>query len=115
MDPAQVKIEGEGRDDRGGSGGAVLGVWPAPGVLAIFRAYGAECIDFDVGLREPQGQERLDVLLDLLIAIGRSLGKPVSTTPEGDHGHPVLGYDVEAGRVVLPADPGAYGFAEATG
>ncbi|MGS2642955.1 hypothetical protein [Streptosporangium sp. LJ11] len=98
-----------------GAGGAALRVWPAPGILAIFRAYGAEFIDFDVDLRELQGQERLDVLLEFLTAIGRRLGKSVLMTPEGDHGHPVLGYDVEAGRVVLLADPGAYGFAEVTG
>ncbi|WP_406435634.1 hypothetical protein [Streptomyces sp. NBC_01589] len=37
--------------------------------------------------------------------IGRRLGKPVLMDPEGDYGHPVLGCDVEADRVVLLADP----------
>ncbi|GAA4475863.1 hypothetical protein [Phytohabitans houttuyneae] len=39
-----------------------LHVWPTPDVLAIFRPYEAEQIDFDVDLRELQGQARLDVL-----------------------------------------------------
>ncbi|MFE1229767.1 hypothetical protein [Streptomyces sp. NPDC058745] len=36
--------------------------------------------------------------------IGRLLGKPVLMAPEGGSGHPVLGFDVEADRVVLLAD-----------
>lgn len=35
-----------------------LRVWPSADVLAIFRFYAAEEIDFDVDLREIQGQER---------------------------------------------------------
>lgn len=41
----------------------------------------------------------------LLREIGRPLGKPVLMDPEGDSGHPVPGFDVEADRVVLFADP----------
>lgn len=52
-----------------------LRVWPSREVLAIFRPYSVEQIDFDVDLRELQGQERLDVLCGFLRAIGRSLGK----------------------------------------
>lgn len=37
--------------------------------------------------------------------IGRCLGKPVLMDPECDRGHPVLGFDVEADRVVLLAEP----------
>ena len=37
--------------------------------------------------------------------ICRRLGKPVLMDPEGDYGHPVLGFDVEADRVVLLAEP----------
>jgi len=33
------------------------------------------------------------------------LAKPVLMDPEGDCGHPVLGFDVEADRVVLLAEP----------
>ncbi|MGW5689180.1 hypothetical protein [Nonomuraea sp. NPDC003754] len=98
-----------------GAGAADLRVWPIPEVLAIFRAYSAESIDFDVDLRELQGQERLDVLLEFFTLIGRRLGKSVLLTPEGDHGRPMLGYDVEADQVVLLVDPGAYGFAEVSG
>ncbi|MFC5831412.1 hypothetical protein [Nonomuraea insulae] len=78
-----------------------LSVWPHPDVLAIFRPYAEETVDFDVGLRELQGQERLDVLCGFLRAFGRRLGKPVVMTPEGGPEHPVLGFDVTTGRVVL--------------
>ncbi|MFF5933428.1 hypothetical protein [Streptomyces sp. NPDC012508] len=82
-----------------------LRVWPTADVLAIFRFHATDEVDFDVDLRELQGQERLDVLCDFLQEIGRRLGKPVLLDPEGDSGHPVLGFDVEADRVVLLADP----------
>ncbi|MFD5624211.1 hypothetical protein [Streptomyces yangpuensis] len=80
-----------------------LRVWPTPDVLAIFRFKDDEVIDFDVDLRELQGQERLDVFCGFLREIGRCLGKPVLMDPEGYHGRPVLGFDVGADRVVLPA------------
>lgn len=82
-----------------------LRVWPTPDVLAIFRFLDDEVIDFYVDPRELQGQERLDVFCGFLREIGRRLGKPVLMDPEGDYGHPVLGFDVEADRVVLMADP----------
>ncbi|MFI8943288.1 hypothetical protein [Streptomyces syringium] len=82
-----------------------LRVWPTADVLAIFRFHAVEEVDFDVDLRELQGQERLDVFCGFLREIGRRLGKPVLMDPEGDDGHPVLGFDVEADRVVLLADP----------
>ncbi|MEU2396115.1 hypothetical protein [Streptomyces sp. NPDC007369] len=82
-----------------------LRVWPPAEVLAIFRFHAAEEIDFDVDLRELQGQERLDVLCGFPRAIGRRLGKPVLMDPEGEYGHPVLGFDVESDRVVLLAEP----------
>ncbi|MBJ6636819.1 hypothetical protein H4K36_00515 [Streptomyces sp. DHE7-1] len=80
-----------------------LRVWPTADVLAIFRFYADDEIDFDVDLRELQDQERLDVLCGLLREIGRRLGKPVLMDPEGGYGHPVLGFDAEADRVVLLA------------
>jgi len=82
-----------------------LRVWPTAEVLAIFRFHSDDEVDFDVDLRELQGQEGLDVFCGFLREIGRRLGKPVLMDPEGDHGHPVLGFDVEANRVVLLADP----------
>ncbi|MFB6874920.1 hypothetical protein [Streptomyces sp. NPDC056323] len=83
-----------------------LRVWPAAGVLAIFRFWAVEEIDFDVDLRELQGQERLDVFCGFLRVVGRRLGKPVLMDAEGgDHSHPVLGFDVEADQVVLLAEP----------
>ncbi|MFG6200315.1 hypothetical protein [Nonomuraea sp. JJY05] len=81
-----------------------LKVWPHPEVLVIFRPYAEESVDFDVDLRELQGQERLDVLCAFLRAIGGRLGKPVVMTPEGGPEHPVLGFDVTTGRVVLMAE-----------
>ncbi|NGO79183.1 hypothetical protein G6045_26540 [Streptomyces sp. YC504] len=82
-----------------------LRVWPTADVLAIFRFHADDEVDFDVDLRELQGQERLDVFCSFLREIGRRLGKPVLMDPEGDSGHPVLGFDVEADRVVLLAEP----------
>ncbi|MFI7099427.1 hypothetical protein ACIBK8_08720 [Streptomyces sp. NPDC050161] len=82
-----------------------LRVWPTAGVLAIFRFHDDGEVDFDVDLRELQGQERLDVFCGFLREIGRRLGKPVLMDPEGDGGHPVIGFDVDADRVVLLADP----------
>ncbi|WP_225631090.1 hypothetical protein [Streptomyces solaniscabiei] len=82
-----------------------LRVWPTADVLAIFRFHAANEVDFDVDLRELQGQARLDVFCGFLREIGRRLGKPVLMDPEGDSGHPVLGFDVEADRVVVLAEP----------
>ncbi|WP_331760100.1 hypothetical protein OG285_36205 (plasmid) [Streptomyces sp. NBC_01471] len=90
---------------RGVEASVMLRVWPVPGVLAIFRPYAADSIDFDVDLRELQGQARLNVLCSFLRVIGRAMSKPVLFAPETDPGHPVIGFDVEADRVVLLADP----------
>ncbi|MFF7677974.1 hypothetical protein [Actinacidiphila glaucinigra] len=76
-------------------------VWPTADVLAIFRFLDDEVVDFDVDLRELQGQERLDVLCGFLREIGRRLGRPVLMEGEGAYGHPILGFDVESDRVVL--------------
>lgn len=82
-----------------------LRVWPVPGVLAIFRFFSETEVDFDVDLRELQGQEGVDILCDFLRAIGGELGKPVLMTAEGGSGGPVLGFDPVVGKVVLFADP----------
>ncbi|MEU2742867.1 hypothetical protein ABZ656_48315 [Streptomyces sp. NPDC007095] len=82
-----------------------LRVWPSTEVLAIFRFHAPEEIDFDMDLRELQGQARLDLFCGFLRDIGRRMGKPVLMDPEGDYGHPVLGFDVEADRVVRLAEP----------
>jgi hypothetical protein len=82
-----------------------LRVRPTADVLAIFRFHTDVEVDFDVDLRELQGRERLDVLCGFLRKIGRRLGNPVLMDPEGEYGHPVLGFDAEADRVVLLADP----------
>ncbi|MFE1318602.1 hypothetical protein [Kitasatospora phosalacinea] len=76
-----------------------LRVWPAPEVCAVFRFLSDEQIDFDVDLRELQGQERLDVLSGFLAAIGRRLGRSVPLFPEGGGTEPLLGYDADADRV----------------
>ncbi|MFR9755061.1 hypothetical protein [Streptomyces sp. TR06-5] len=82
-----------------------LRVWLTDEVLAIFRFHAEEEIDFDVDLRELQGQGQLDVFCGFLKMIGRRLGKPVLMDPEGDSGRSVLGFDVECDRVVLLAEP----------
>ena len=75
-------------------------VWLTPEVLAIFRPWASEgsTIDFDVDLTELQGQKRLDIFCRFMTTIGRELGKPVLMSPEGDWGHPVLGFDPTADR-----------------
>jgi hypothetical protein len=78
-----------------------LRVWPVPGVLAIFRPMSEELVEFDVDLRELQGQAGVDTLCSFLREIGRHLGKPVTMTAEGQYGYPVLGFDPGADRVVL--------------
>jgi hypothetical protein len=83
----------------------VLRVWPVPDMLVIFRMYHVESIDFDVDLRELQGQERLDILLGFFRLIGRRLGKSVSMSAEGFSDHPDLVFDVDADRAVLTARP----------
>ncbi|MET7550941.1 hypothetical protein ABZS94_35320 [Streptomyces sp. NPDC005500] len=82
-----------------------LRVWPTADVLVIFRFHPDDEVDFDIALRELQGQERLDVFCGFLRETGRRLGKPVLMAPEGDYGHPVLGFDAEADRVALLANP----------
>lgn len=85
---------------------AELRVWPVPGVLAIFRIMSADEIDFDVDLRELQGQAGVDVLCGFLAEIGRELGKPVVMTSEGGSPtHPILGFNPVLDRVVALADP----------
>lgn len=74
-------------------------------MLVIFRSMSADEIDFDVDLRELQGQAGVDALCGFLGAIGRRLGKPVVMTAEGDYGNPVLGFAPAADRVVLLAEP----------
>lgn len=84
----------------------VLRVRPVSDLLVLFRPMSATEIDFDVDLRELQGQHRLDLLCGFLTAIGRHLSKPVLLFPEGAAGcDPVFGYDPGADKVVLMADP----------
>ncbi|MFC9252114.1 hypothetical protein [Amycolatopsis thailandensis] len=81
-------------------------VFPVPEMLVIFRLMSAEEIDFDVDLRELQGQAGVDNLCGFLAEIGRKLGKPVLMLPEGGSpAHPNLGFDPTVDRVVLLADP----------
>ncbi|MFK0245498.1 hypothetical protein ACIQUM_12415 [Amycolatopsis azurea] len=83
-----------------------LHVFPDPGMLVIFRLMSAEEIDFDVDLRELQGQAGVDRLCGFLAEIGRKLGKRVLMLPEGgSQARPILGFDPAVDRVVLLADP----------
>lgn len=53
-----------------GERGAVLRVRPVPEMTAIVRPFDAGQIDFDMDLRELQGQERFDVLCDFCARSG---------------------------------------------
>ena len=85
--------------------GLSLRVWPTPGVQVIFWPMSATEVNFDVDLRELQGQAGTDILCDFVCAIGRRLGKAVFMSAEGQYGYPLLGFDPAADRVVLLADP----------
>jgi hypothetical protein len=62
----------------------------------------------DFSPEELQGQERLDLLCGFLRVVGRRLGKPVILTPESSPDHPLIGYDVDADRVIAVASrPGS--------
>lgn len=77
----------------------------APRAVAIFRAYAPDSVDFDVDVRELQGQERLDALGVLFAAVGRALGRSVWMGAEGDTtSTPLLGFDVRLDRMVRVAD-----------
>ncbi|MBC2878357.1 MULTISPECIES: hypothetical protein [Streptomyces] len=85
---------------------ADLHVQPVPGVTVIFWLMSADEIDFDVDLRELQGQWGVDTLCAFLRTLGRRLGKPVGMSGGGDYANPVLGYDPAADRVrVLETSP----------
>ncbi|MEV6553191.1 hypothetical protein AB0M57_31480 [Streptomyces sp. NPDC051597] len=84
---------------------AMLRVWPVAGVLVNFWPMSSGEIDFDVDLRELQGQAGVDILCGFLGLIGRRLGKPVRMTTGGDWGNRVLGFEPAADRVVVLADP----------
>lgn len=81
-----------------------LRVWPVVDMLAIFRFHSGEVIDFDVDLREIQGQDRLDAFCGFLRSLGRRLGRPVLMCPEGADDRAVLGFDPASARVVLLPD-----------
>ncbi|HEX6869689.1 MAG TPA: hypothetical protein VF163_01210 [Micromonosporaceae bacterium] len=78
----------------------VVRVWPAPDLLAIFRPAVAEAIEFDVDLRDLQGQAEIDGLCAFLRAIGRCLNRAVLMYPEGGGADPDVGYLPDVGRVV---------------
>ncbi|QFZ17055.1 hypothetical protein [Saccharothrix syringae] len=82
----------------------LLAVWPTPGVRVNFWPFSAEDVDYDFDLRELQGQAGVDAVCGFLAAVGRRLGKRAGMGGEGSGGHPVLAYDPEVDRVVLPED-----------
>ena len=81
----------------------MLKVWPDRKFLAIFWLLDITTIDFDVDIRELQGQDQLDHLCRFLRTIGRRLHKPVLLSPEGYTPTitPILGYNVTQDRVIL--------------
>ncbi|MEV0133709.1 hypothetical protein AB0H83_35255 [Dactylosporangium sp. NPDC050688] len=100
---AQLPVRALDMLDRPDEETVALRVWPAEGMLAIFWMYAVEQVDFDVDLRELQGQDRLDLLCGFLRALGRTLGKPVVLTAEGCPDEPLLGFVPAVDRVVVLA------------
>jgi hypothetical protein len=86
----------------------ILAIWPRHAGFQVnfFPDLGPQEIRFDVDLLQLRGQQELNQLCKLIRLIGRTLGKPVLMSPEGDEGHPFLGFDAEADAVVrLPTSP----------
>ncbi|MEU7905925.1 hypothetical protein [Actinoplanes sp. NPDC049118] len=86
-----------------------LRVWITSSLVAIFCFYAPEEIDFDINVREIRDQEALDVFCEFLRSVGRRLGKSVLMDGEGGNPavHPVLGFRIEADRVVVEDMPSA--------
>lgn len=80
----------------------ILAIWPTHAGFQVnfFPDFGPQKIRFDVDLLQLRGQQELNQLCKLIRLIGRTLGKPVLMSPEGDEDHPFLGFDVEADAVV---------------
>lgn len=88
---------------RRGEMAVVLQVRPVPEVLVNVHFFTDEEIEADFSPEVLQGQERLDLLCSFLRAVGRRLGKPVVLTPESLPDRPLIGYDIDAGRVIAVA------------
>jgi hypothetical protein len=88
---------------RRGEMAVLLQVRLVPEVLVNVHFFTDEEIEVDFSPGELQGQERLDLLCGFLRAVGRRLGKPVVLTPENLRDHPLIGYDIEADRVLAVA------------
>lgn len=81
----------------------LLQVRPAPEVLVNVHFFTDVEIEVDFSREELQGRDRLDLLCSFLRAVGRRLGKPVALTPESSPDRPLIGYDVDADRVIAVA------------
>ena len=81
--------------------GTLLRVHPTTDVELVFRPRTADSIEFDLDLRELQGQAGLNLLCSLLRVFGRRLDKAVVMTPEHNPDQQILGYDPGADKVVL--------------
>lgn len=62
---------------------ATIRVWPAAAMQANVFVHTRARIDFDVDLRELQGQRQLDALCVFVQAVGRAVAKRVELRPEG--------------------------------
>src|ERR687893_441419 len=79
--------------DRPEDHSVMVQVRPVPDVLVNVFIWDSSEINFDVDVRELQGQEQIDVLCDFFRHVGRSVGKPVVLAPEGMPDTPVLVYE----------------------
>ncbi|MET8756805.1 hypothetical protein [Lentzea sp. NPDC004782] len=83
--------------------GGTLAVWPAEGFQVNFLLVEGEDLDFDIDVRELQGQDRVDLLGAFLRAVGQAFGRPVALAFEGldPRNVPYLHYDSKADDFVL--------------
>lgn len=87
--------------------GGTLAVWPVEGFQVNFLLAEGEDLDFDIDVRELQGQDRVDLLGVFLRAVGQAFGLPVALTFEGHDPRKVsyLHYDPKADDFVLEREP----------
>ena len=107
---ASRRAPGSGNDPRRGtpslaalrSSHQMLAIWPTHAGFQVnfFPDLGPQGMRFDVDLQQLRGQQELNQLCKFIRLIGRTLGKSVVMSPEGDEGHPFLRFDVEADAVV---------------
>ena len=81
-----------------------LKIWPVTGLQVNLFPFGQDSIDFDLDSRELAGPG-LDDCVDFVREVGRSIGKVVELSHEGDESLVFLRYDPNADQLTAGAEP----------